>query len=170
MSILNTLKAVKEDGFDPRKDSVAVSSRLDTGKYPVRLKSAERAVDSNGYERINVVLEVISGDHKDRLEFVDLNFTETLPEFVLEKNGRTLLKLAEFAKVTFTNADLADEEATAEALQRGIGNQFLMDLRLAPNKKNPDYPYRNYDFADLEAAGDNPFGGDSTEDLDSLPF
>jgi len=136
---------------------------LESGNYPVRLKSAERSVTKAGREQVVVTLEVVSGDSKDRTEMIFLSFDDTLPEFVLEKNGRTLLKLAEFATVTFSNSDLADEETTAEALQRGIGNQFLMKLSVAPNKKNPDFPYRNYDF-------DSLVSDVIEEDLDELPF
>lgn len=163
MGLLNTLKQIKSGGFDPKNDSVSTSARLESGNYPVRLKSAERSVTKAGREQVVVTLEVVSGDHKDRTEMIFLSFDDTLPEFVLEKNGRTLLKLAEFANVTFSNSDLADEETTAEALQRGIGNQFLMKLSVAPNKKNPDFPYRNYDFDSLVSDA-------IEEDLDELPF
>lgn len=166
MGLLNTLKQIKSGGFDPKNDSVSTSARLDSGNYPVRLKSAERSATKAGREQVVVTLEVVSGDHKDRTEMIFLSFDDTLPEFVLEKNGRTLLKLAEFANVKFSNADLADEETTAGALQRGIGNQFLMKLSVAPNKKNPDFPYRNYDFGSLEATN----LPDVSDDLDELPF
>ena len=111
-------------------------------------------------------MEVTSGPHKDRLEILYISFDEGLPPFVLEKNGRTLLKLAAMAGVTFTNKDLADEYSASEALAKGIGNQFTMDLTISPNKKNPDYPYRNYDFSPLAAEADFPF---DTADMES-PF
>lgn len=164
MGLLDTLKQVKEAGFDPKKDSVSTSSRLESGTYPVRLKKVERGVNKANQVQLSIQLEVVSGDFKDRTENIFLCFEDGLPEFALEKNGRTLLKLAEFAKVTFKKNDLEDEEATAEALQRGIGNQFLMKLTVSPNKKNPDFPYRNYDFESLE--NDLP---DNIEE-DDLPF
>lgn len=169
MGLLDTLKNIKQGGFDPKKDAISTSSRLESGNYPVRLKSAERSVSKSNQEQIVITLEVVSGDHKDRTEMIFLGFDSSLPEFVLEKNGRTLLKLAEFSNVSFTNKDLADEEGTAEALQRGIGNQFLLKLSVVPNKKNPDYPYRNYDFAALES---NASSNDEFPDLeeDDLPF
>ena len=41
-----------------------------------------------------------------------------------------------------------------------------MDLKLTKNKKNPQYPYRNYEFSSLE---ENPFDTDGG-DMDSFPF
>ncbi|MDN6167039.1 MAG: hypothetical protein L0J18_12895, partial [Tetragenococcus koreensis] len=80
-----------------------------------------------------------------------------------EKNGRILLKLAAMVGVEFTKKDLEDEYSASEALAKGVGKQFKMELSVVPNKKNPDFPYRNYDFEPLE---------DNTDDLEDedLPF
>lgn len=69
------------------------------------------------------------------------------------------------ADVEFTNSDLQDEYSTADALARGVGAQFQMKLTISENKKNPSYPYRNYEF---ESFG-NP---NITPDMDEgdLPF
>lgn len=166
MGLLDTLKQIKEDGFNPETDRIQTNSKLEAGKYPVRLKSAQTNVDKMGRSQIDIALEVVSGQHKDRTEIIYISFDESLPPFVLEKNGRILLKLASMTGVTFTNKDLADEYAAAEALAKGIGNQFQMDLTISPNKKNPDYPYRNYDFSPLAAESDFPF---DTADME-MPF
>lgn len=167
MGLLDTLKQIKEEGFNPETDRIQTSSRLEAGKYPVRLKSSQTGTDKMGRQQIGVALEVVSGPHKDRQEIIYISFDDALPPFVLEKNGRILLKLASMTGVTFTNKDLADEYAASEALAKGIGNQFLMDLTISPNKKNPDYPYRNYDFSPLQAENDFPF---DTADLGEMPF
>ena len=41
MSILNTMKMVKESGFTAG-DAINTSTNLETGIYPVRIKQAER--------------------------------------------------------------------------------------------------------------------------------
>lgn len=166
MGLLDTLKQLKEEGFNPETDRVATSSKLDAGKYPVRLKSSQTNVDQGGRTQIGIALEVVSGPHKGRLEILYISFDDGLPAFVLEKNGRTLLKLAKMASVEFTTKDLADEYTASAALEKGIGNQFNMDLTIVPNKKNPDYPYRNYDFSPLAATEDFPF---DTADME-IPF
>jgi len=167
MGLLDTLKQVKKEGFDAKKDSINQNQRLEAGNYPVRLKSAQAGQSKTGQDQIGIALEVISGKDKNRQELIFMSFDEGLPPFVLEKNGRTLLKLAAMTGVEFTNKDLADEYSASEALSKGIGKQFKMELTISPNKKNPQYPFRNYDFTPLEVET-----GDGTFDVDDedLPF
>ena len=68
MSILNTMKMVKESGFNAG-DAINTSTSLETGIYPVRIKQSERR-EYNGQEKAIITLEVVSGNHKDRLEFL----------------------------------------------------------------------------------------------------
>lgn len=167
MGILDTLKQVKETGFDAKKDNVNQNSKIDPGTYPVRLKSVQANVDQKGKTQLAIVLEVVSGKDKNRTESIFLSFDEGLPEFVLEKNGRLLLKLAALTGVEFSAKDLEDEFSTAAALEKAIGKQIQMKLTTSPNKKNPDYPYRNYEFSEL-AEDSKPFGDEIEED--DLPF
>ncbi|OTP48534.1 hypothetical protein A5884_003197, partial [Enterococcus sp. 7D2_DIV0200] len=86
---------------------------------------------------------------------------------------RTLLKLAAMAGIEFTKKDLEDEYTAAMALEKVLGSQFLMNLSITENKKNPNYPYRNYDFGPMEDEINDPFSGEgSTIDIsdDDLPF
>ena len=165
MSILNTMKMVKESGFSAG-DAINTSTNLETGIYPVRIKQSERR-EYNGQEKANITLEVVSGNHKDRLEFLELNFNEGLPEFVLEKNGKILLTLIDILGTNPTKDQLQDAEGLVEYFQSQIGKQLKMDLKLTKNKKNPQYPYRNYEFSKLDSGSGFEDIGD---DLDSLPF
>lgn len=165
MSILNTLQTLKDSGFNAG-DAINTSTNLETGIYPVRINQAERR-EFNGQERANVTLEVVSGKHKDRLEFLELNFNESLPDFVLEKNGKILLTLVDILGTQPTRDQLQDSEGLVEYFQSQIGKQFKMDLKLTKNKKNPQYPYRNYEFSKLDSGSDFEDIGDG---LDELPF
>lgn len=166
MGLLDVLKQVKQEGFNAETDTVSTNSKLGAGKYPVRFKSSQVSVDRGDRTQLGIALEVVSGKDKGRQEFIYLCFDEGLPEFVLNKNGRTLLKLANMLGIEFTTNDLAEEVATSEALNRGIGKQFEMDLTIAPNKKNPDFPYRNYDFNELIAESNDEVNEDELD----LPF
>lgn len=173
MSLLETLKKVKEDGFDPKTNKINDSGLLSSGKYPVRLTKSEHNVNLNtNREQVIVTLEVVSGSAKDRKEMIFLVFDPELPEFVVDKNSKILLSIAAFTGVEFSEKDLANEETTAEALARGIGKQFLMDLKVVPNKKNPDFPYRNYEFSALPESGEADFSELENENVgeDDLPF
>lgn len=167
MSLLDTLKAVKDEGFDPRTGKINDGGLLPAGRYPVRLLTSEHNVNlNNNREQVVLTLEVVSGDKKDRQEKLFLVFDNDLPEFVVQQNAKILMTIAEFTGVTFTEADLANTQTTAEALKKGIGGQFLMDLKVRPNKKNPDYPYRNYEFDELPQANNS---GDAVGESD-FPF
>lgn len=164
MGLLDTLKAVKEEGFNPKTDKInGGGGLLETGVYPVMLTSSDLSATKNGHEQVVVTLKVVSGDHAERKEMIFLSFYDELPDFVKEKNAKILMKIAEYTGVQFTNKDLADEMTAADALKNGIGKQFKMDLKVVPNKKNPDYPYRNYDFDSLDMVADD-------EDMLDLPF
>lgn len=164
MSILDTLNAIKQEGFDPMKDAIGGNTSLPSGNYPVKLSKSNVAVTRSGRTQIHIVLEVVSGEHKGRVENIFLGFESDLPEFVLENNGKYLMKIAALTDVQFTQGDLQTEQDTAEKLKDGIGKQFFMKLTVRPNKKNPDFPYRNYDFEELPQAENevtfNDFGGD----------
>lgn len=166
MGLLDTLNQLKEEGFDAKKDNISQSSKLEPGTYPVRLKSAQANVSKSGQTQLAITLEVVSGKDKNRLEIIYMSFDEGLPAFVLEKNGRTLLKIAAVSDMEFKKKDLEDEYTVAEALSQAIGSQFKMNLSVSPNKKNPNYPYRNYEFGPLEEQTDNSI---DIED-DDLPF
>lgn len=166
MGLLDTLNQLKEEGFDAKKDNISQSSKLEPGTYPVRLKSAQANVSKSGQTQLAITLEVVSGKDKNRLEIIYMSFDEGLPVFVLEKNGRTLLKIAAVSDMEFKKKDLEDEYTAAEALSQAIGSQFKMNLSVSPNKKNPNYPYRNYEFGPLEEQTDN---STDIED-DDLPF
>lgn len=164
MGLLDTLKAVKQEGFDPKKDKInGGGGLLESGTYPVMMTSADLSETKNGHEQIVITLKVVSGEYAERKEMIFLAFYDDLPDFVKEKNAKILMKVAEYTGVQFTNKDLADEYSTAEALKSGIGRQLKMELKVVPNKKNPDYPYRNYDFDSLEVSA-------AEEELMDLPF
>lgn len=172
MSILDALKKTKEN-FDPRKDTINQPMGLPAGEYAVRLKSSNHEANPHTKrEEAAIVLEVISGNHKNMLEFINLNFDDDLPEFVIDKNAKILLALAEYIGVQFTESELQSEQTIAEAMKRGIGKQFKMELKLSKNKKNPDYPYRNYEFSEMKNEfADDPFAQNESEIGESdIPF
>ncbi len=174
MSLLKTLQAVKEDGFDPRTGKINDGGLLPAGRYPVRLKTSEHNVNlNNNREQVILTLEVTTGKSKDRQEKLFLVFDNDLPDFVIEQNAKILLSIAEFTNVKFSESDLANTETTAESLKKGIGNQLLMDLKIRPNKKNPEYPYRNYEFDELPTGKEADLGDltkDNTVGEEPLPF
>lgn len=166
MTILDILSTTKKE-FNAKTDTIQTSSKLQAGTYPVLLKKTDAGISKFGQAQISLTFEVISGNAKGRTETTYLSFDDGLPPFVLEKNGRILLKIAALTGVEFKESDLADEFTTSEALKNGIGKQFEMKLWETANKKNPAYPYRNYEFSPLSSFGATP---QSEIEDDDLPF
>lgn len=167
MSILDTIKKVSKDGFDPKKDNINGFTRIPAGRYVVSLHNADYdANEKTGRISVIVTLKVSSGGHEGQEERIFLSFDDDLPEFVQEKNTKILMALVSVAGIESKNSDYADEQSVAEMLRRGLGKQFIMDLSVTENKKNPQYPYRNYEFS--EVTDENPFDVDVEDE--ELPF
>ncbi|SKA13646.1 hypothetical protein SAMN02745116_02537 [Pilibacter termitis] len=154
MSLLDVMEEYSKD-FDASKDSISSNAMLPAGVYAVRLTKVKADSDNFGNDEVAITLQVVSGDHKDKLEFLNLVFKSNdtekeLPKFVVEKNVKTVLKLATMCGLTLKKGDMKSEETLAKALQAGSGMQFKMILKLGKNKKNPDYPFRNYEFEELD--------------------
>lgn len=149
MSILDGLKKLKESGFKAG-DRINTPTGLETGIYPVRLKQAVHS-ERFGRESCSLTLEVVSGKYKDRLEFLDLSFADDMPKYPYEQNLKILSTLIALVGKDPTKEQLEGIDGLVQYFQSVIGTQLKMDLRLKPNKKNPQYPYREYEFSALEA-------------------
>lgn len=114
------------------------NKKMEAGTYLVCIDS----VDLKDGSQIVIVLKEALGDGKECLY---LSFDEKLPKYVLEKNGRTLLRLA-----TVLGIDTEDEKKMMEALGQSIGRYLQMKLTIKDNKKNPKYPHRNYEFEEVK--------------------
>lgn len=115
-------------------------NKLKAGNYLVCIDSVELKNES----QIMIVLKTFDGESK---EHIYLSFDEGLPKYVLEKNGRLLLKLGAIVGI-----DLADknEKDIVESLSQAIGKYLQMKLTIKDNKKNPKYPHRNYEFEEVK--------------------
>ena len=149
MSILETLSNASQ-GFDPEKDKINSSTGLDSGRYPVALDSTEATETKGGNPQLELVFKVTSGDEKGIHEYMRLSFENFLPDFVLEQNSKIVKALNFFLDLDLKKEEFKDHHTLAEAFKRGVGRQVIMDLQLRENKKNPQYPYRNYEFSTLK--------------------
>lgn len=167
MSIISTIKKLNADGYDANKDNINGFTRIPAGEYVVQLNEADYdANEKTGRVSVIVKLVVSSGEYADRTETIFLSFDDGLPEFVQEKNTKMLMKLVSVAEIKSKESDYEDEQTVAEMLRRGLGKQFKMELTVQENKKNPQYPYRNYEFSKI--TDENPFETDIEDE--EMPF
>ncbi|MEK1410067.1 DUF669 domain-containing protein [Limosilactobacillus fermentum] len=171
MSLRDAMKQAT-NGFDPKKDSVNKFKGLESGKYTVAVAKVENHETPWNAEQLNFELEVVDGASAGQKEFLQIGLDELTtkgnPNPMLETNLRLVFKLAAILGVEIPYEVWDDDtliyENLAKVFQPVIGKVMLMDLKVRPNKKNPQYPYRNYDFEEMEQPG-TPEVSD-----DDLPF
>lgn len=171
MSLLSIAKKIKEDGFDPRKDSVNGLSQIPAGEYPVILKKVQFNISESGWESLGYTFEVREpgSEFDNRSEYVSFG---TLPEWngkdiswSVERTIKFFQKAIEFAGDKVMKNDFEDGKTLADALDRkAVGSYFT--LQIEETKGRDGKVYRNYDLVEnVESVGE-------TFDLDDsdLPF
>ncbi len=169
------------ESFDPSKQKVQSFEGLPKGDYNAVFAKVSYQIPNPGqsYNPSNHFdFQILDGDYTGRHENMQLSFEEMtpsgkpVPDFVLTRNGRTLVKLFYILGVPFKleAKDLLDGNKIVDALTPAIGKKLIVHLDVRENKKNPDYPYRNYDF-DPYMKQTSPIN-DITADIsdDDLPF
>ena len=169
MSLLSIAKKIKEDGFDPRKDSVNGPAALPAGDYTVVLKRVQFNIAPSGWESLGFMFEVREeGEFNGRTEYVSFG---TLSEWngkdiswSVERTIKFFTKAIELAGDKVMKNDFEDGRALADALERkAVGSYFT--LKILETKGKEDKVYRNYDIEELPQV-QNGFDIDE----DDLPF
>lgn len=148
------------DGFDAKKDKVNKFQGLPSGEYTVILSDVRRADTPWGTEQLTIVTEVMEGEHVGEKDFNNVGLDEVTakgnPNPMLSNNIRLIEKLAVCVGLSPTDDDWEDYQTLADMFQPAIGKQVIMDLKIRENKKNPQYPYKNYDFDMTEQQVNEP--------------
>lgn len=166
MSLLSIAKKIKEDGFDPRKDSVNGLAQIPAGEYTVILKKVQFNISPSGWESLGYTFEIRDGEYDGRSEYVSFG---TLPEWngkdiswSVERTIKFFQKAIEFSGDKVMKPDFEDGKTLADALERkAVGSYFT--LTIEETKGKGDKVYRNYDISEHIVEAIN------VED-DDLPF
>lgn len=171
MSLLSIAKKIKEDGFDPRKDSVNGMAQIPAGEYPVILKKVQFNISESGWESLGYTFEVrdFESEYDNRSEYVSFG---TLPEWngkdiswSVERTIKFFQKAIEFSGDKVLKNDFEDGKTLADALERkAVGSYFT--LQIEETKGRGEKVYRNYDLVEKTET----FGETLTVEDDDLPF
>jgi hypothetical protein len=139
MSLLDKAQEVLA-GFDATKDSTNSFEGLPSGKF-------------NTFDH-----QVNAGKHVSTKDYNMFNLDETtasgkkVPDSVISSHIKLIAKLANACDITLKPEDWEDIDHLVAAFNFGqaIGKIVTMDLTVRENKKNPQYPYKNYDFEPAE--------------------
>lgn len=190
MSLLDAYKKATKD-FDAKHDKVNPSQYdpLPAGDYLVVMNKCNHFVSKrSGWEALSFDMQVIEGDYAGRHEFVMVSLAEesmkgkAIPDFVVARNIRTVAKISAFSGVDLDDSDFEGVETDVyekirEKFMGHEGATMQMTITETPNKKDPNTPYRNFDFAESEdepapVEADDSLPTDTTEAEDDkeLPF
>lgn len=154
MTLLDLYNEANQD-LEKNGGKVNQFKKLDSGRYAVELTDIQHQVTPRGQEQLSVRLKVVAGDNEGVNEFVRLNLDSSVSEAMAKRHMATVIQLSRVTGIVITpedvNGNLTDVyERLTLKFQAGLHRRFVMDLKVSPNKKNPDYPYRNYEFLSNE--------------------
>lgn len=181
--------------WDAKKDSVNKTDDIPAGEYQVILDRVEHPTFKSGWDCLQFTMQVIKGEFAGRKEYIRLSLATTtkagkpMPDFVVNRAIRTIDKVAAEVGLHLTPNEFPDNETDAyerlvTAFKPYEAKPLAMKITVSENKKDPDNPYRNYDFGpgeqikkpiaetnkEIAKAVEGTMGDTTTVDDEELPF
>lgn len=192
MSLLDALNEVKKSNFDPKKGKeYNAFENIPAGTYKVSLDGVTHNAKGDR-DFLMLSFMVIEGKYEGKTESVFPTLAQVtstgkaMPQFVLARSISMLQVIGEMVGTPIPDSDFDHDSETdayedlKDTLEPAKGKVLMMTIKETPNKKNPDRPYRNYEFSRAEQpkelpVDDNqdPFAGQNNGiELtdDDLPF
>lgn len=158
------LKKLNSGDFDPNEGKVKDETNIPDGTYNVSMSAVTHGVWENSRtDYLRFDMTVLDGKEAGRIEFITPTLAQKtskgkpMPDFVLSRSIQTIKIIG--AMVGYQVPDdpfitaMTNETEAYEVLKNGfmpyVGKTLQMTIKSSPNKKDPDRPYRNYDFAKL---------------------
>ena len=192
MSLLDALNEVKKSNFDPKKGKeYNAFDNIPAGTYKVSLDGVTHNAKGDR-DFLMLSFMVVEGKYEGKTESVFPTLAQVtstgkpMPQFVLARSISMLQVIGEMVDTPIPDSDFDHDSETdayedlKDTLEPAKGKVLMMTIKETPNKKNPDHPYRNYEFSRAEQpkelpVDDNqdPFAGQNNGiELtdDDLPF
>lgn len=194
MSLLDALNEVKKSDFDPKKGKeYNAFENIPAGTYKVSLDGVTHNVKGDR-DFLMLSFLVIEGKYEGKTESVFPTLAQAtstgkpMPQFVLARSISMLQVIGEMVDTPIPDSCFNHENETdayedlAQVLTPAKGKILTMTIKESPNKKNPDRPYRNYEFGKAEQpkelsvnSNQDPFANQAVKDPneltdDDLPF
>lgn len=194
MSLLDVLNEVKKSDFDPKKGKeYNAFENIPAGTYKVSLDGVTHNVKGDR-DFLMLSFLVIEGKYDGKTESVFPTLAQVtstgkpMPQFVLARSISMLQVIGEMVDTPIPDSCFNHENETdayedlVQVLTPAKGKVLMMTIKETPNKKNPDRPYRNYEFSRAEQPKElsvddkqDPFANQAVKDPneltdDDLPF
>ena len=141
----------------------------------------------NGRGFLMFSLEVVDGDYAGRTESIFPTLEQVtskgnpMPDFVLARSIKTIKIIGAMVGLDAPNQCFLDDNVDVnydnieKAFDGYTGKMLKMTIKLSPNKKNPDRPYRNYEFGPAEQpkvaeVQEDPFAQGNGAEFDDSDF
>lgn len=162
MSLLDALNEVKKSDFDPKKGKeYNAFENIPAGTYKVSLDGVTHNVKGDR-DFLMLSFLVIEGKYDGKTESVFPTLAQVtstgkpMPQFVLARSISMLQVIGEMVDTPIPDSCFNHENETdayedlVQVLTPAKGKVLTMTIKETPNKKNPDHPYRNYEFGKAE--------------------
>ncbi len=193
MSLLDALNEVKKSNFDPKKGKeYNAFESIPAGTYKVSLDGVTHNAKGDR-DFLMLSFMVVEGKYEGKTESVFPTLAQVtstgkaMPQFVLARSISMLQVIGEMVGTPIPDSDFDHDSETdayedlANTLTPAKGKILMMTIKETPNKKNPDHPYRNYEFSIAEQPKElpvdntqDPFAGNTGSNIeisdDQLPF
>lgn len=193
MSLLDAVNELKKSGFDPKKGKeYNAFENIPAGTYKVSLDGVTHNAKGNR-DFLMLSFMVVEGKYEGKTESVFPTLAQVtstgkpMPQFVLARSISMLQVIGEMVDTPIPDSDFDHDSETeayedlANTLAPAKGKILMMTIKETPNKKNPDRPYRNYEFSRAEQPKElpvdnnqDPFAGNTGSNIeisdDQLPF
>lgn len=192
MSLLDALNEVKKSGFNPKKGKeYNAFENIPAGTYKVSLDGVTHNAKGDR-DFLMLSFMVIEGKYEGKTESVFPTLAQVtstgkaMPQFVIARSISMLQVIGEMVGTPIPDSDFDHDSETdayedlKNTLEPAKGKVLMMTIKETPNKKNPDRPYRNYEFSRAEQPKElpvddsqDPFAGQNNGiELtdDDLPF
>ena len=168
MSLLDALNEVKKSGFDPKKGKeYNAFENIPAGTYKVSLDGVTHNA-TNDRDFLMLSFLVIEGKYEGKTESVFPTLAQVtstgkaMPQFVIARSISMLQVIGEMVGIPIPDSDFDHDSETdayedlKNTLEPAKGKVLMMTIKETPNKKDPDHPYRNYEFARAEQPKELP--------------
>lgn len=191
MSLLDALNEVKKSGFDPKKGKeYNAYEAIPPDTYLVTLDNVTHNAKGDR-DFLMITFSVLTGKYAGKKESIFPTLAQTtstgkpMPNAVLARSISMIQIIGAMAGIEVPDSCFAHENETEayedikNVLKAAEGKTMKMTIKETPNKKNPDRPYRNYNFAPAEQpkavdVKQDPFAAQAKDPQDisddDLPF
>ena len=168
MSLLDAVNELKKSGFDPKKGKeYNAFENIPAGTYKVSLDGVTHNAKGDR-DFLMLSFMVVEGKYEGKTESVFPTLAQVtstgkpMPQFVLARSISMLQVIGEMVDTPIPDNDFDHDSETeayedlANTLTPAKGKVLMMTIKETPNKKNPDHPYRNYEFSRAEQPKELP--------------